>query len=230
MSANSLLLEATARRLRPLLDEVVFVGGQVTELLLTDPAASRVRYTRDVDAICRAFSRSQYDRIGAELRRLGFSEDRSEGAPVCRWRAEDSILDLMPLDETVLGFGSRWYERAYDTATSHPLAPGIEIRIVRAPLFLATKWSAFEGRGEGDYLGSHDVEDIITLVAGRPELPDEVAAEPADLREWITACTTRFLRSGEAPYAIAGALPDARFDPRLPGRVEDALRRMLHLG
>ena len=44
-SPNWDLLERTARRLRPVLDEVVFVGGHVAELLVTDPAAVRVRQT-----------------------------------------------------------------------------------------------------------------------------------------------------------------------------------------
>jgi hypothetical protein len=39
-SPNRAVLERIARRLGPLLDEVVFVGGQVAELLVTDSAAA----------------------------------------------------------------------------------------------------------------------------------------------------------------------------------------------
>jgi hypothetical protein len=42
-SPNRELLLRVARRLGPVLDELVFVGGQVAELLVTDPAAVRVR-------------------------------------------------------------------------------------------------------------------------------------------------------------------------------------------
>ena len=38
-SPNRELMKAMARWLEPILDEVVFVGGQVAELLITDPAA-----------------------------------------------------------------------------------------------------------------------------------------------------------------------------------------------
>ncbi len=48
---NLQLLEAAARVLEPLLDEVVFVGGCVTGLLITDPAAAGMRPTTDVDVI-----------------------------------------------------------------------------------------------------------------------------------------------------------------------------------
>jgi hypothetical protein len=36
-SPNAHLIDSVARRLAPLLDDLVFVGGQVTELLFTDP-------------------------------------------------------------------------------------------------------------------------------------------------------------------------------------------------
>ena len=48
---NLQLLEAAARLLEPLLDDVVFVGGCVTGLLITDAAAADIRPTTDVDMI-----------------------------------------------------------------------------------------------------------------------------------------------------------------------------------
>jgi len=48
---NRALFEAVVRLLAPVLDELVFVGGCTTGLLITDPAASGIRPTRDVDAI-----------------------------------------------------------------------------------------------------------------------------------------------------------------------------------
>ncbi len=49
--ANPDLLVSAARLLSPLLDELVFVGGCTTSLLITDPASSGVRATFDVDTI-----------------------------------------------------------------------------------------------------------------------------------------------------------------------------------
>jgi hypothetical protein len=51
-SPNRPALVRIARALGPLRGEVVLVGGQVAELLVTDPAAVRVRPTDDVDVIC----------------------------------------------------------------------------------------------------------------------------------------------------------------------------------
>lgn len=42
-----------------------------------------------------------------------------------------------------------------------------------APYFCATKLEAFGGRGKNDYLASHDLEDLITVVDGRPELLED---------------------------------------------------------
>ena len=44
-------LIAAAHLLRPLLGDLVFVGGSVTGLLITDEAAGDPRATLDVDAI-----------------------------------------------------------------------------------------------------------------------------------------------------------------------------------
>ena len=48
--------------------------------------------------------------------------------------------------------------------------------MITAPYFLATKIEAFESRGEGDFYGSHDLEEIITLLDGREFLFDEISA------------------------------------------------------
>jgi hypothetical protein len=48
---NLELLKLTADKLRPLLPEIVFVGGCATGLLVTDPGAAPVRATYDVDVI-----------------------------------------------------------------------------------------------------------------------------------------------------------------------------------
>ena len=59
------------------------------------------------------------------------------------------------------------------------------------PAFMATKFVAFADRGNSDFLASHDLEDIINLIDGRPELIDEVAQSPMELRSYLAAqCQT----------------------------------------
>lgn len=99
----------------------------------------------------------------------------------------------MPLDAQVLGFTNRWYPLALRTASPIALAPDCIITGIAAPAFLATKWEAFSERGVGDPMTSHDLEDIVTLVAGRVELLDEVAAMEREARDFIGESTRRFL-------------------------------------
>ncbi len=54
-----------------------------------------------------------------------------------------------------------------ETSVTTKTEADLEIRIVTAPYFLATKLDAFRGRGKGDYFGSNDLEDIVAVVDGR---------------------------------------------------------------
>jgi hypothetical protein len=113
---NLELLKVAAMLLRPVLDELVFVGGCATGLLVSDEAAPEVRPTFDVDAIAEITSYVEYTTFGERLHRLGFTEDASEGAPICRWQHGQIKLDLMPLDEKILGFKPPCTERLQDSA------------------------------------------------------------------------------------------------------------------
>jgi hypothetical protein len=138
------LLIAAADMLRPLLPELVFVGGCMTGLLITDEAAAEPRGTFDVDAIAEITSYAQYAEFSDRLRSLGFNEDASEGAPLCRWIRGGTVLDVMPLDEKILGFSNRWYRAAMETSVRKRLRGDLDIRMVTAPYFVATKLEAFK--------------------------------------------------------------------------------------
>ena len=231
MRSNLPLLTRVARRLDPLLSELVFVGGATTELFFTSPAASEVRMTRDADVICEVAGRVEYHRLGERLRTLGFQEDTSPEAPLCRWTSEGGILDVMPVDEDILGFSNPWYERALSTANWVNLSPDLRIRVVSPPMFIATKLAAFEGRGEGDLLGSHDIEDIVVVIAYRDELVPETRAEPSESRAWIQERIGRHLIDHpDSEYAITGSLPGAQVVPGLVPRVLARVQALAGVG
>jgi len=152
-----------------------------TSLVVTDKAAAEVRPTYEVDAIAEIRSYAAYAGFSERLRRCGFREDTSEGAPICRWRQKKTILDVMPLDEKILGFSNRWYKPAMDSSVVHELEPDLRVRVVTAVYFCATKLEAFTGRGKGDYQSSHDLEDLVAVVDGRAELVNE-------LHTWTGGC------------------------------------------
>lgn len=220
-SPNRTILEAVAARIQPLLEDVVFVGGQVVELMLTDPAATRVRATIDVDVVVTAGTRYEYHRFEERLRKLGFRNDQTEGAPNCRWKTEAGhVLDLMPVNDEILGFSNEWYPDAVERPVSYALRDSLIISIPRPPIFLATKLAAFRNRGHGDLLLSHDLEDVITLVAGRPELVEELREEAPEVRRWVSRQVSAILDEPEFAYALPGALPDAARMPRYRSEVQ----------
>ena len=89
-------LRHIAEALGELREQVVFVGGAVAGLLLTDPLAHAVRATRDVDAVVNA-SRAMFHRIEEAVAQRGFARDVNSDV-ICRWVHKESgvLFDLMP--------------------------------------------------------------------------------------------------------------------------------------
>ena len=218
-SLNRDVLVRLARRLGPLADELVFVGGRVADLLVTDPVGLRVRPTDDTDCVCEAATRVAYHRLGERLRTCGFVEDTTPGAPICRWRAADELLDVMPVEGAVLGFGNAWFPHAIRLNSRVELEPDVSIRVAAAPVFLATKWEAHNDRGGDAWYGDADIEDVVRVVAGRPGIEGDIIATERDIRAFVAAEARRFLASGVTEDVIAGSLPDARDVPGLLDRV-----------
>ena len=190
---NLAKVELIAHALDQLRDELVFVGGCAAGLLMTDPAATMARVTYDVDLAVEVAALRGYHRMEAELTRLGFMRDVSPDAPICRWRYRDLEVDLMPTDPRILGFANRWYPLAVSSAEKVQLPNGVTIRLILAPLFVATKFEAFADRGKEDLLGSHDMEDIINVIDGRSELADEIGGSPDELRIYLAERCTNLL-------------------------------------
>ena len=221
---NLEILELAIHRLGELADDLVFVGGCATGLLLTDPAAAPVRATYDVDAIAQVLSRAEYYQFAEKLKGKGFREDAEEGAPMCRWRHENVILDVMPIDPNILGFGSDWYQEAQENAVKFALPSGNTIFLITSSFFLITKLDAFNGRGKGDYMQSHDIEDIVTVLDGRPELLDELEKAEPKVKQELASRFEALRQNTKFIDAVAGHLaPDAASQARLPriiGRIE----------
>lgn len=108
--ASVSMIRHVAERLGDLRKQVVFLGGAVTGLLLTDAAAPEARFTEDVDVVVSIGSYSEYSRLEEALRDLGFQNARDVICRViCRWSIANVLVDIMPADEAILGFSNRWY-------------------------------------------------------------------------------------------------------------------------
>ncbi len=179
---NIAIVEQIALALGELTERLVLVGGCAAGLLITDTAQASVRNTDDVDLIAEAVTQGEYYKLSETLRAKGFQELPEVS---CRWHYQGTKINLMPADPNILGFSNPWYEEAFRSATRLTLPSGLAIRIISAPVFIATKLVAFQDRGEGNYQASHDVEDIISVVDGRVELFDEFEDASNEIREYL---------------------------------------------
>ncbi len=202
-------IRQVAEALGELNSEVVYLGGTVAPLLLTDPAAYTIRPTDDVDVIVEVTSRPGYDNLEAELRERGFRHDTSDGAPICRWLIDSVRVDVMPTDPDILGFSNRWYPYALRTASRYPLNDQLSIRLISPVAFLATKIEAFRSphrRFGGDFRASHDLEDVLAVLDGRPQLDEEIARAELDVREYLSDAFRDFLSESRFRDAVPGHL------------------------
>jgi len=71
-TSNLRMLERVARKLGRLNDEVVYVGGCATALIIDDPSSLDVRHTLDVDCIVDVISYPKYHGFEIELQKPGF--------------------------------------------------------------------------------------------------------------------------------------------------------------
>ncbi len=185
-----------------LCNRMAFVGGCVTGLLVSDPIVREtIRATKDIDLIVDVIGFADYVRLQESLRKRGFRESMNEEV-ICRWSLDDLTVDIMPTDENILTFSNRWYPDAIRSAFGHEIRTGTKIHIVSPPFFLATKIEAFLGRGDGDFLASRDIEDILTLLDGRPEVEVEIAAQNMEFRQYIAGHFSDFLSESSFEYAL----------------------------
>lgn len=213
---NIEILEAAVELLDELVDRLVFLGGCATGLLLTDAAAPPIRATQDVDVITEVVTMAEYYQLAERLRAGGFQEDSGDG-PICRWKSGGLLLDVMPTNPQLLGFGSVWYQEAFETATLQTLPSGKSIHMITGPYFLACKLAAFKGRGEGDYLMSHDIEDIVAVLDGRHEVVREIEQARITLQQHLVESFRELLENPRFLEALSGHLPpDGASQSRVP--------------
>jgi hypothetical protein len=185
------MLEIVAAAIADLPMDVTFTGGATIPLYLDAIAALEVRPTDDVDCVVEVTTQVGYYQLAAQLRSLGLEEDATPGAPLCRWLCQGIKLDMMPIDERVLGFGNQWYLPGVAAAIDYRLPSGRQIRIFSLPYVIAAKIVAFQSRGKSQHYFSKDFEDLVALFNGAPNFLAEIATTETEVRayiiEWIRA-------------------------------------------
>jgi len=219
---NQEYLAAVATALGPLVDEVVFVGGLVVQEYWTVPALREPRVTVDADVIVEAETYMEYTIFGRRLGERGFLQLADVGTPPYRWIKDDLVLDAVPLDPKALGFTNQWYRSGVLHATQVSLNDIVSIRILDAPHFLASKLEAYRGRGADDAFISHDVEDVVSVVAGRPGCVEETKAADPEMAAWIGSVLTDVFPEERRVEMVA-----VHMDPTAPAGLAEAVAKRI---
>ncbi|MEH6387446.1 MAG: hypothetical protein V7772_06165 [Pseudomonas profundi] len=205
------MLIQVAEALGPeLVQQVTFVGGCTTGLLLTDEfTKEQVRSTDDVDLIISVMGYTGFHQLQEQLRSKGFRDSHEQDddglIPICAMRLGELRVDFMPDDAGVLGFSNSWYKKAMETAKPYPLTDELTIQLITPVYFVATKLEAWKGRGKNDALASRDIEDILNLIDGRQELREEIESAGQDERRYIATELRALQTNTYFSYAIQNA-------------------------
>lgn len=200
---NVEFLKRIAKEIESLLPKVVFVGGATATIFMTEPEHIRVaRETIDVD-ITLDVTRREFYQFENALRKLGFEHDKET---TFRFLKDDIILDVMPTDEKILGFSNRWYKEAVFHAQTIDLGSH-SVSVISFPYFIATKLEAFQGRGKGDYFGSKDMEDIISVLGGRRGFLKDLLALQGGIRKYLVDRFRLHLQHNDFDSAVTAHLP-----------------------
>ncbi len=199
------LLIAVAEAIGEYRSQFVFVGGAIAGLLVTSQTLLNIRPTDDIDIIVETTTYGKYTDLVESLRELGFKHDMN--GPLCRFTINGIKVDIMPTEGSVLGFNNKWYPLAIKTATKYLLPNSLAIRLINAPLFICTKLEAFADRGKRDFLTSHDIEDVIAIINGRPELVCECWGMPIEIRKYLIGSFQKLKQDENFLNALPGLVP-----------------------
>jgi len=207
MPSNIEMLQIVAVGLEDLKDDVVFVGGAVAELYADDPAASDIRVTKDVDCVIELSSRRSHAILEEALRKKGFRNDISKGAPICRYFFSGVKVDVMPTDERLLGFSNKWYPEGIVNKINKTLPDGTKIFVFTPEYYLAAKFEAHNHRGGEDLRQSHDFEDIIYILENCKDILKRINQANSGLKEYLKTEFTGLLKNDNITEGIESALP-----------------------
>ncbi len=221
------MLEAVADALgAELRQQVAFVGGCTTVLLITDEYTQEsIRGTDDVDLVIHLTSTAAWYRLEETLKTKGF-KNTGQDTVTCRLRLGALKVDFMPTDEKILGFSNTWFVGGLENAIDYTLPNGTPIKVFAAPWFLAAKLQAYLGRGKGDLLMSNDIEDIIALLDGREELIAETKHAPIELRRFVGEELSSLLRL----TAFQDVIQSTAQDPDRETLIYERLDRLIEFG
>lgn len=196
---NLKVVEKVALALGDLNDEIIYVGGAVVSLYVTDEGAEQPRPTKDIDISVQISTYAQMDNLRLKLAKKNIYPASNEKI-IYRYSYEDILIDFIPYEDSPLGPTNRWLKPGFKRA--YPIKLGeTEINILPVSIFIATKWEAFKSRG-GDPRFSHDFEDIIYVIDTNLAFVEDVKNAHKDVKSFLKEMSKEILSHPSANEII----------------------------
>ncbi len=191
------MIAAALQELKP---QMIFVGGATLSLYINDVVADEIRNTNDIDLTIQLTGYAEWAKMQERLSQLGFYPN-PEGHAICSYIYQGILADIMPSEDGHMGKANTWYKPGFDYLQM-VMAENIEVKILSAPYFLATKFEAFHSRG-GDYRTSHDFEDIIFVLDNRTTIVEEILAADSKVKPFLKTELLKVLSNSNSEEIIS---------------------------
>lgn len=188
---NLKVVAEVARVLGDLNAKVVYIGGAIISIYATDKGAELPRVTTDVDVCVQVSNFVEMELLREQLAQKKIYPD-PKGTHLYRYTYQGILIDFIPFEATAFGPTNSYLKPGFDKAYKTSI-DDIEISILPVPIFLATKWEAFNSRGSDPRL-SHDFEDIIYILDNNLELVDESLEASSEVKNALKALSSFILK------------------------------------
>lgn len=210
--------------------EVVFIGGAIAPLLQLDPPFDEARPTKDVDGVIASAKYTDMEMMHRRLAEKGFKQPIAKSAHVHRWYSPSGdAFDLVPAGEHLGGSGQDWDRIALETSVVLKHEEGFIVRHASAPAFLALKWAAHNDRGMDNPFASHDLEDVVALLASRESIVEELDQSPIELKTFVVEQLQKLLSRMDLQDILASHLNNADDPAEAINSTKDTMNQIASL-
>ena len=201
---NRGIIKKVALALGELNEQAIYVGGATVGLYIHDPAADDVRPTKDVDISLSIATLTELENIREDLNKKGFIQS-AEDTVICRFRYEDVSVDVMNTRAIGWAPANPWFEPGFLKKEKLEVE-GQTIYVLPLAYFLATKFEAYNNRGQNEPRTSHDFEDIVYVLDNRTDIAEVLLSAPSDVRPFLKNEFELLLQDVKKKEAISGNL------------------------
>jgi hypothetical protein len=177
------LFRNTAKRMQAMLEELVFTGGCAISLLFSEPGFIRANPPQWLDVIANTTGELGHTGLTIKLKDMGMREDTMIGRG--RWKMGALTVCFWNVDPVFSPFASRFIRDAFAMPRKYPATPEMKVKLANPAFLMALKIEAFLSRGQSNFQSSDDLNDIISLIAARPELPFDLKLAPPTVRGYV---------------------------------------------